>query len=293
MSELEKGYNLCIQKCFTHQRKRMALALLIVFFLGSNSASSFGQNICESEEIKEAVRRNAHLSSAVKIPLLVTALPKLKEDLIRIMIEEIGNESRKVQHIEFCEVMPAIYDIQNGIIVSETVELDNDSAWIVATGLNRSTYLLAGFSSPHSSFNQLTKDLGIKVDNPETALEIFDLFLKTARGQQFRFAVVADKMKLQSIALEDFRLRYPIAKRQAAFDRWWKGVPLNLKERLISPKVRSEDNGFRITYYRYSKGSVLEESVFISNQAVVHDGASKVLYSEEAIPIKKVRRVIR
>jgi hypothetical protein len=269
----------------------MAVALFsILCVCAVNSGSALGQNVCESEEVKELVKRNTYLSSG-KIPLLVTPLPKVKEDFLGIMLDQAESESRKIKPINFYEVMPAIYEIQNGVVVSEAVELDNENAaWIVAVGSNKSLYLLAGFPNPLSGFNQLTKDLGIKANSPDAALDIFDLFLKTARGQRFRSVVVADKMKLQSVALEDFRLRYPAVRRQEVFDRWWKGIPLNFKERLTFPKVQSEDDGFKITYYRYDRGRIREESLFIDTQGAVQEGASKVLYPEEPPLRREARR---
>ena len=79
------------------------------------------------------------------------------------------------------------------------------------------------------------KDSAIRVSSPETALQVFDVFLKLAQSHDFFSSVVGDVMQLQSVALRDFRLRLPKSKRIAAYDRWWKAMPLEIRARM-APK---------------------------------------------------------
>jgi hypothetical protein len=120
------------------------------------------------------------------------------------------------------------------------------------------------------------KDLSVRVDEPERALDVFDMFLKVARSRQFFSSVIGDAMQLQSVALQDFRLRFPESKRLAAFDKWWRAVPPSLKKAIAPPKVQTQGSNFVVSYYRYSKGALEKESVFISTDGSVTPQVPKV-----------------
>lgn len=243
-------------------------------WLCASSMSVNGQE-CYPPEVTEAVTSRVKLRTA-QVPLKVTELPKLKEELIGL---EQGGENSELRAVRFFEVSPATYQVVNGKIVGVTIQLDNDSVWVVGVGPDKAIYRLAGFSDAVSDFNRLMKDSAIHVSGPETALQVFAVFLKFAHSPEFFSSIVGDTMQLQSVALQDFRLRLPESKRLAAYDRWWKAMPPQIRTRIAAPKVRSRESRFEVLYYRYTEGVLKEESMLISAEgAATPHASSKVLY---------------
>lgn len=259
---------------------RCWIAKPIVVFLAAScfcetSALVKGQE-CYPPEVTEVVRSG--VKRAAQIPLTVTELPKLKEKLICLVQENHGEKS-EVPAVRLYEVTPATYEVVDGRIASVTVQLDDDSVWIVGIGRNKTIYKLAGFSDSIQGFNRLIRDLAIKLERPDDALEIFDLFSRLAHSPEFFSSVVGDTMQLHSIVLQDFRLRSPESKRLAAYARWWKAMPPRVRKTIAPPNARSLGSDFEVSYYQYSQGALKKESVLISSDGAVTPGAtSRLLY---------------
>jgi hypothetical protein len=261
-------------------RRKSTVTAVVIFLtaigLWARPARVDGQE-CYPPEVIEAVGRLAKLRTA-QVSWRVAARPRLEEELIGLEQASHG-ENSEPRAIKFYEVSPAIYHVVKGKIVGVTVQLDDDSAWVVGVGPEKALYRLAGFPDSVSDFNRLMRDSTIRVSGPETALEVFDVFLKVAHSHDFSSSVVGDVMQLQSIALQDFRLRLPESTRLAAYDRWWKAMPPKIRARIASPKVRSSESSFEVLYYRYAEGVLKEESVLISPEgAVTPNASSRTLY---------------
>ena len=260
-------------------RKRRIAKTLVLFLAASGLCETFpivkGQE-CYPPEVTEGVRST--VKGIAQIPLTVTELPKLKEKLIYLVQENHG-ENSELPAVRLYEVTPATNEVVNGKIVSVTVQLDDDSVWVVGVGQNKTVYRLAGFSDSVLGFNRLMSDLAIHVKRSDDALKIFHLFLSLGHSPQFFSSVVGDTMQLQSIVLQDFRLRFPEAKRLAAYDRWWNAMPPRLRKTIASPNARSLGSNFEVSYYRYSQGVLKKESVFISSDgSVTPEATSRLLY---------------
>lgn len=230
------------------------------------------------DEIQQTVRQSMGERPEPKPPLLISVRPDVREDLIAIQLPATPFQSRRVSIVEVYDVRPGRYLMDGDRVVAETINLGEDTYWLIAFGPNSSKYLLAGFEYPLRSFNKLIHDLNLGPIDQESALDIFDLFLKTVHGPHFRVSLVADEMHLQSLALEDFRLRFTTAQRKSEYNKWWGGMPISLKKDLSRPNIASDKSGFLIKYFRYDVGRVLQESLRVSFQGEVTMGRSLVRY---------------
>jgi hypothetical protein len=247
----------------TRTKVRIASTLLLILLPGlvyAHPVDVRGQE-CIPPEIREAVRNAAKVRSE-RIPLTVTELTTMNERVIALEQENHG-EKAKLQVVRFYEVRPATYELADGALISVTVQLDGESIWVVGLGPNKVLYKLAGFANSVSDFNRLMRDLSIHVNGPEDALSVFDIFARIAQPREFFGSLVGDAMQLQSVALQDFRLRYPESTRGAAYDKWWKAMPLHTRKNIAPPKVESRQSDFEVIYYRYREGVVKRESVLI------------------------------
>ena len=222
---------------------------------------------CRWESIAvQAVR--AH--STVDFPLQAIPLPTLKDDLITLKTERSNPAGIEAPQFIFYKVTSSLYQQKDDKVESVTVEVDRDSEWIVGIdSRNDNTYLLEGFTDPIADFNRLAEYLHFQVVDAGDALGVFDLFLKLARGQQFRSQVVGDEMKLESVALEDFRLRFSATTRRAAFNSWWASVSTTTKNGLRPPAAGPTKNGFEVRYSFYLRGNLSSRSLTISRNGTV------------------------
>jgi hypothetical protein len=241
----------------THFSSTAALyvSILLVLLLRCDVSAVYGQRAAPIREIEDTVRQSLKEKPEPNFPFLIIPLPKLKEDFIGIQTQGTPLGVRRVRQIDFYEVSPALYVTDGDRVISETFHLGGNDVWVIGFGPDNSKYLLAGFENSLSGFNMLTKDLNIDIASPESALDVFDLFLKSAHGSQFRASIIPDEMHLQSLAIEDFRLRYPKATRRSKYDKWWSRVPLSLKKSLSFPKISRGFNGFEISYFQYDEGA--------------------------------------
>ena len=254
-----------------------ALVIILIWF---SSSVVRAQAPVSVDEIERTVRQSLPQKPAPSGPFVVAPVPKLKEDFIGIQLSSLSFQPRRVSVIEVYEIRPGLYLMDGDRVVAETLNLGEDPHWLIAFGPDKSKYLLAGFEDPLVGFNKLIKDLDIGTVTKDSALNVFDLFLKTVHGYQFRASLIADEMHLQSLALQDFRLRYPTAKRKSEYNSWWARMPVSLKRALSAPKLSTDRNGFRISYFRYDTGRILQETVLVSPKGVVMLGTSVKRYPE-------------
>jgi len=85
--------------------------------------------------------------------------------------------------------------------------------------------------------------------------------LKVALGQEFRTRVIGDDLKLESVALEDFRMRFPAQRRRAAFEQWWKKMPAEIKRKIGPPTARPTTAAYEVRYFLYTQGNVSVHSL--------------------------------
>lgn len=235
------------------------------------------QSSCADEQKQAAAKGVVRAQLHSDLPLQVTQLPGLTDDVISLETNGLAHAlGTNVHIVSFYKVVPSSYQLEGNKLVSETVELDNYREWLVAVNRNDVTYLLEGSTDPVAEFNSLARDLHLQVVDANAALGIFDFFLKAARGQQFRSHVVTDEMKLESVALEDFRLRFPTAKRRAAFSSWWAGVSENTKKTLSPPRASPLKNGFDVQYFFYSQGNLSSQRLTVNSDGTVAEGKSKI-----------------
>ena len=262
-------------------RGRACLAVVTSIIL-VGSAGLCLENRCEDVQIN-AVVNFVREQSRFDGSLYATRLPGLSDDLVYLLKKQISHAaSAELPPVDFYGVVPAAYEVKNDKVVSETVEVDTSHEWLVAVERqNGRTLLLQGSSDPNSAFNSLAGDLDLKIPDSETALDVFDFYLKVALGQEFRTRVIGDDLKLESVALEDFRMRFPAQRRRAAFEQWWKKVPAEIKRKIGPPTTRPTTAAYEVRYFLYTQGNVSVHSLAMSRNAAVAEGQSKPLVGDQ------------
>jgi hypothetical protein len=255
---------------------KVAISLV---YLVPFSPAGFCQSTCVDEERQAAAVRALRAQLHFDFPLQASPVPSLTDNIISL--ETKGRPPEAEAHlVSFYKMVPASYQLEGNKVVAETIELDNDREWLAAVSHgDDSIYLLEGSNDPVTEFKRLTKDLHLQVADESAALGVFDFFLKVTRGEEFRSHVVTDEMKLESVALEDFRLRFATAKRRAAFSSWWASVPETMKKTLRPPRASPVQDGFDVQYFFYSMGKVWSQNLFVRRDGTVVEGKPNVIFS--------------
>lgn len=253
---------------------RCVFIFIVVWAFSSNALAQK----CEANDqaFKDILQQQAKVPST--FTFRSTQVPSLEEGVLSLQVDVSKSSTPRVHEITVCEITPFTFQMQNGVVTGTAVELDTDSAWLIGLGEDNKQFLLAGFADSLNGFNALINSLHIKVDNEDTARSVLDLYFRLAAGQAFRESVVVDEMQLQSLGLNDFRLRYSLPKAQVAYRRWWAGIGPKVKRQLQKPNVLRKQTGFEATYIRYAKGQIIRDSVTITSDGSVAIGPSKVLY---------------
>jgi len=267
-----------MDKFFKGQRVLWLVGLTISFsFISTYNFKLVAQDSAEIELIKQTVRK---YSGQIDLPLHVILTPKITEDLITTEQEQKETAEPLSLQMKFYEVIPAIYKVRDGKIVSETIELDKESRWLLCIGPKQKIYPLSGFSDPVSGFNDLMGDLQLSVTSAEMALSIFDMFLKLGCRLEKRESILSDEMKLQMLALSDFRDRYSSRERQFAYKRWWNEIPPKFRLGIVPPGVSRDNDGYKVHYYYYSRGNLIVEVLSVTSLGKVRIVSSKTLFSD-------------
>lgn len=208
--------------------------------------------------------------SKADFPLRAVWVPSLSDDLIFLKTQGRFSPGKEVPLVAFYRVTTAPYELRGNKIERQAVEVDNYSEWLVAIEHESGQkYLLQGSKNPTAEFNRLIQGVRLRVGDTDTALAVFDFFLKTVAGEQARSRVVGDNMKLQSVALEDFRSRFPAATSRTAFDTWWNGVPVAARYDIKPPQAQATKGEFVIRYTLYDRGSLRNETLRMSADGTV------------------------
>jgi hypothetical protein len=214
-------------------------------------------------------------SSKLDAPLEATPEHALADDVIFLKTQGVINPKESVPIIEFYKVGVARYVLEDHHVLSQSAEVDSTRAWLVAVdSSNHQTFLLFGGDHSAQNFNSLIADIGIRVTDAEMALSVFDFYLKTVLGEGYRSEVVTDEMGLESVALKDFRQRYPESQRRRAFQSWRKSISADTLANLKRPTARSINSGFEITYFLYDAGSIQKQTLYINGNGGVTNMAS-------------------
>jgi len=254
---------------------RMALFTSLLFSCPSGRC----QTVCPDEKRAEQALRVVREHSHAAQPLRAALLPNLTDDVISLQTSRLRHAlGSDVIVAIFYKVTPSIYQLDGNKVASETIELDAEREWLVAVGPGDEAYLLEGSDDAVGEFNRLVRDLHLQVVDESGALSVFDFFLKVTKGQEGRAAVVPDDMKLESVALDDFRLRFPTIKREAAFRSWWARIPATKKQTIMPPKAIQAKNGFDVRYFLYRQGEVLGLSLPVKDDGTLGREESRVIF---------------
>jgi hypothetical protein len=205
------------------------------------------------------------------VPVLeVDQLGGLRQDAFSI--QESLSEPLRLRKVDFFEVFPATYAVVEGQLQATTVSLDAEPTWLVAFDEeSREWFFLYGFpeATTVNEFNRLAQALGIEVKNEQAALDLFDFYLKIAKGPTYRSAVPSDELSLQAIVSKDYGSRYSVGQRMANFKRWWERTKA-ARRGLAPPKALHTGERFDVKFFRYTQDELLNETVsFTPSGAVV------------------------
>jgi hypothetical protein len=258
---------------------RTARLLVVLTFAIAYLPGLCQENRCEDKRLKMA-KDFVRERSGFQLPLHAALSPRLGDDIIYLLEKQETRTVAQLPSIQFYKVLPAMYELSDGKIISESVELDSEREWLVAVDeqTNRK-FLLYGSPNAVSDFNDLAKDLVLKVSDNDSALQVFDFYLKLAFGEQFRSHVVGDEMKLESVVLDDFRLRFQAANRRSEFERWWNRVPIKVKKAIAPPVSVPVEGGFEVRFFLFRGGELSAQRVIVAKNGTVAQGESKLLVS--------------
>ena len=122
--------------------------------------------------------------------LRATLQPGLSDDVIFLKTGGLLATHVTVPLIDFYSVALAPYQLKGNKVETQTVETDDRSEWLVAVNQENRKPFLPAISSPVDGFNRLVLVLRLHVTDADTALSVFDFFLKTVHGDKFRSHVV-------------------------------------------------------------------------------------------------------
>lgn len=262
-------------------------SLMMAFFValgGLLLAAQFvrAQDQCSEEtqmaKVLQAVNVNSSSLPASK-QLRLTLAGDLIDNLLSLEVDDGPNPAKRVSRLCFYRISMPMYVLNGDAIESTSVQTDYDSVEVAAIDLvSGQVYFLFGFPNPVSGFNNLIKTLRLEVNSAERADDVFDLYLKMVRGPDFRSAVIADDMQLESVALNDFRMRLSHATSRGAFERWWNDVPRKLRQSLRTPLATPVQHEFVVRYFFYDQGTISRNDVRISSNGTVSEDSSVVLF---------------
>src|SRR5215813_7832489 len=106
-----------MDKLFKRQLALWSVGLAMIFsFISNNKFNVIAQDAAEVAIIKQVVRKQV---GQADLPLHVILLPKVTEDMITIEREQRKTIEPLSLQLRFYEVIPAIYGVREGKIVSE------------------------------------------------------------------------------------------------------------------------------------------------------------------------------
>lgn len=253
---------------------KVVLAVLGGGFLCAHISNA--QSMCsrpdDGGEILRAVVAQGGSSLTARSGLLATPVPALFQDTISLETNGNPRPGDRITPICFYSVTVPAYQLDGNAIESVSVQLDDQREWIAAINLkSHSVYLLAGSRDPVAGFNGLMRDLHLHVTDSDAADAVFDSYLAMARGDHFRQHVVTDEMKLESLALEDFRLRSPQSESRQAFERWWNATSNGARRWVVPPQTLSVHDGYIVRYFVYDRGSVRRQDIHVQSDGTVRE----------------------
>lgn len=249
---------------------RSVLLLITITGLLSQLAAAQSSSVQQQRNLGDEAIAAVRQESQADFPLRATWVPELGDDVIFLKTQGRLSLGTRVAPISFYRVTAAPYELRGNQIERQTVDLDKYDEWLVAIDQESGEkYLLRGSRNPAAEFNRLMRRLQVRVSDGGAALGVFDLFLKAVEGEQVRSRVVGDRMKLQSVALEDFRLRFPAAQSRTAFSAWWKRIPTAELLALKPPQAQAVERGFAVRYTLYDQGSLRKETLKINADCTV------------------------
>jgi hypothetical protein len=197
----------------------------------------------------------------------VSAIPQLTTDLLSI---ETNQFPRAVGHVVspvcFYEIELSTFQLEDGRVEAQLVELDRGRSWVVAVANDGKTTILTGDGDETEAFNALIARLKVKVTKPDDSLAIVNAYLSIP-GKGRNNSALNDSMALEVRAIDDFRTRYPQKEARGKFDNWWKRfLARNLTVHPMASKPL--ESGFLVSYTSYDSGRVL------ANKITVHSNGS-------------------
>jgi hypothetical protein len=257
---------------------RTLFTLYLLLFAGPAPLPMDSGKGCQDEEIMKsiltAVRKDARDDH---MDLRAVPMPELDDDLITLQQEPELKPEGKLSIFHVFKVTVALYRVSGGTVSMGTIVCDRDPEWIAVTDSNTNRiFLLEGSTDWTGGFNRLVKTIHFQVTSSKGALDVFDEYLKLARGQEFRHQVFRNDMNLESAALLDF-LRFPPAKSRAMFEAWWRAIPAAVMQALEPPVATETSRGFSVEFFFYDWGDIYKETVSVGKDGTIIEGKPQIV----------------
>jgi|HubBroStandDraft_5_1064220.scaffolds.fasta_scaffold94387_2 hypothetical protein len=235
------------------------------------AATCGGQASCQNERRTAEILKFAKAKGLPTDSLNVTSLPELRDNFISL--RQKAPEASLLAAVCFYSLRRERYGFSGNEVSSVTVDVDDgDVEWYVASSSGEA-YALKGFQDATKEFDRMMMDFHADVDSPETAVANFDLYAGVVYGAACRSTIISDDLKLISVAAADFRLRFPLARRDQEFRKWWTSERLK-HPALHPPEARKNADNYTISYFTYENGRALERTLSMDRQGRI-TGESK------------------
>src|ERR1700680_2213112 len=235
---------------------RALFALYLLLLVSPARLPTDPEKGCQDQELTKSIINAMQKDSKTTLTLRAVPVPELDDDLISLQEEAELKPEGKLSLFKLFKVTLAPYIISGGAVSMGSYAADSDPEWLAATSCDTNQiFLLEGSTDWTGGFNRLIKTIHFKLTSTKGALELFDEYLKLARGQEFLHQVFRNDMNLERTALLDF-LRFPPEKRRAMFEAWWRAIPATVMQALEPPTPTETRRGFSVQFFFYDRGDI-------------------------------------
>ncbi len=249
--------------CMAFRNKLMVL-FLFLFSCSCYPLRAFCQNQCRKGvegSIMQDISRSLHV---VNQPLFLSRREDLEEDVVSLQYAvkapKLGRgEQLRVGHIEVFDVKRQGFRVEDGKVITASVDLDDAPIWRVAYSCDTdSVFHLYGLPDAEAGFSDLIKELDVTVETEAFALLVQGSFSKLTDLRSIE-PELRDELDLMREVLADYRGPRNVD----SFSEFWKKCPADIKKQISRPNVSRTPHGFKVTYFKYRRRKISKVSMTI------------------------------
>lgn len=237
---------------------------------------------CGDDDLTAVTREVEHTLGLPQQTLFVTERDDLSGSLIDLqyLAKTSGLGPREpgvplpVARVRVFELALQGHRLQNGNLVGLAVDLDGVSLWRVGYDCATKAVLhLYGFADSTEGFNDLIRNLHLKVNSVDLALEVQSTFVKLTYRNGNEDAI-RNRLGLMKAALNNYGGRAS----EDAFLAFWAKCPIDVKRKIAPPSALPSGNGFTVTFFASTEEAVQRVSMFIEPDGRIRSLDCRAIY---------------